>query len=403
MKALDDEAAAAAGRRSIRRVLTAVSLVAFATALFTRAVDPIIPPIAYDLAVDPSKVALLTTAFSIPYALIQPALGPVADRFGKTRVMMVCLVVLIATALASALATRFEALLLARVVAGMAAGGVFPVSLAIIGDLVPVAERQVALGRYIAIVVSGNFLGTTLAGVVGDLVGWRGVFAAVGICGVVAFVTAYLGFRRARLAEPVRHSTQPVLSVFAAIFANPRAQICYAVVFLEGIAVLGLSPYVALMLFAGGETRAAIAGLVLSGFALGGIAYSLMVRALLRRFSQSTVMGLGGGIAALGLAFAGLGATWPLMMLDFGFIGLGFYMFHGCIQVQATEIAPGARGAAMALHSFFFFLGQAIGPVFYGIGLVRIGAFPTTALGAALVGAVGLSCARWLGEKREAV
>jgi predicted MFS family arabinose efflux permease len=134
-------------RRNARRVLAGVSTVAFATSLFSRAIDPIIPPIAMDLGVVPETVALLSTAFALPFALVQPILGPLADMFGKTRIMTVCLIILIATAVIGALAPSFQVLLVSRVLAGIAAGGVFPVSLAIVGDLVPVAERQIALGR----------------------------------------------------------------------------------------------------------------------------------------------------------------------------------------------------------------------------------------------------------------
>ena len=41
------------------------------------------------------------------------------------------------------------------------------------------------------------------------------------------------------------------------------------------------------------------------------------------------------------------------------------------IQIYASELAPAARGSAMALHSFFFFLGQAVGPIVYGVGLLH--------------------------------
>src|SRR2546430_5344273 len=42
--------------------------------------DPIIPPIAHDIQVDPNAVALLTTAFALPFALVQPVLGPVRSE-----------------------------------------------------------------------------------------------------------------------------------------------------------------------------------------------------------------------------------------------------------------------------------------------------------------------------------
>jgi predicted MFS family arabinose efflux permease len=53
--------------------------------------------------------------------------------------------------------------------------------------------------------------------------------------------------------------------------------------------------------------------------------------------------------------------------------GIGFYMIHNSLQTQATELAPDARGAAVALHAFFFFLGQACGPIMYQIGFTTFG------------------------------
>jgi DHA1 family inner membrane transport protein len=386
-------------RRNARRVLAGVSTVAFATSLFSRAIDPIIPPIAGDLGVAPETVALLSTAFALPFALIQPILGPLADAFGKTRIMTSCLVVLIATAAIGAIATSFPVLLASRILAGIAAGGIFPVSLAIVGDLVPVTERQIALGRYLAVVISGNFLGASLAGAVADLIGWRGVFVVIGCCGGAAFIASRFGFAGQEKPMGAHLDVHAIPGLFRTIFANPRARVCYAAVFLEGVAILGLFPYVALLLLDRGEARASIAGLVLGGFALGGVAYALMVRALLGKFGANRLMLGGAAVAALALLGAAVRIPWPAEMAVFGFIGFGFYMLHGCIQVQATEIAPGARGAAMALHSFFFFMGQAIGPLFYGFGLVHFGAVTTLALGGAIMLGVGVFVSRLLREQ----
>ena len=74
---------------AIPPVLKIVSLVVFASTLFSRAVDPIVPKIAADLAIDVKTAALLSSAFTFPYALMQPALGTIADFFGKTRLMNV--------------------------------------------------------------------------------------------------------------------------------------------------------------------------------------------------------------------------------------------------------------------------------------------------------------------------
>jgi predicted MFS family arabinose efflux permease len=46
---------------------------------------------------------------------------------------------------------------------------------------------------------------------------------------------------------------------------------------------------------------------------------------------------------------------------------------NGCIQVHVTELSQTARGAAASLHSSFFYLGQAVGPVVYGYGFAMAG------------------------------
>src|SRR5712672_1733273 len=161
---------------AIPAILKIVGLVVFASTIFTRAVDPLIPKIAADLAIDVKTAALLSTAFTFPYALVQPVLGAFGDHFGKTRLMNLCLLVVALAAVVCAVATSFSLLVAMRVVAGCVAGGLFPIALALIGDLVPVQQRQVAIGRLLAVGLSGNLVGASIAGVIADLVGWRGVF-----------------------------------------------------------------------------------------------------------------------------------------------------------------------------------------------------------------------------------
>src|SRR5499427_3132032 len=49
------------------------------------------------------------------------------------------------------------------------------------------------------------------------------------------------------------------------------------------------------------------------------------------------------------------------------------HLAHSCIQVHVTELSQTARGAAASLHSSFFYLGQAVGPVVYGYGFAHGG------------------------------
>src|SRR5262249_45835912 len=97
-------------RIGMNRLLNIVGVVAFATSLLTRAVDTVMPHIANHLLVEPATAALLSTAFALPYAALQPVLGPIADVVGKTRVMVASLALLTLVSVASAFATSFPVL-----------------------------------------------------------------------------------------------------------------------------------------------------------------------------------------------------------------------------------------------------------------------------------------------------
>lgn len=356
----------------MNRVLTIIAFVSFASALFTRSVDPIIPQIADSLGTDVATAALLSTAYALPYAIVQPLLGLLADMFNKARLMLICLAIVAGATVAGALVTSFPLMMASRAITGMGSGGLVPIAFAILGDLVPVNRRQVAMGRLLFAIMSGNLLGATAAGFIGDLFGWRAVFTVMAVLGFAILVVAIPGLRG------VGHrgggfDLAVMRSGYSAIFTNRLAKFCFGAVAVEGALMYGLFPHLAALFHDMGETRASIPGLVIGGFALGGVIYSVRVSLLLRLFGENWMMRIGGMLMGLTIAFVALRAPWQADMVDFAVLGLGFYMLHGVIQIYASELAPAARGSAMALHSFFYFLGQAAGPAIYALGFAATG------------------------------
>jgi predicted MFS family arabinose efflux permease len=340
--------------------------------------------------------ALLSTAFAFPYALIQPILGITSDFFGKTRLMNVCVLVLALTSIVCAVASSFSLLVAMRIGAGLVAGGVFPVAMALLGDLVPIQQRQVAIARLLGIALTANVLGASIAGVIGDLFGWRGVFAILGMFSLAVAVLAFWAFRNTALAKPPPFNRATVIANFRGIFADPRAKVCFGAVFLEAIFIHGLFPYVGLLLLGIGVTSASIAGLLIACFAIGGILYAVSVPYVVRAMPQRGLMLVGGAIAAGSLALVALHLPWQAQMAVFGGFGLGFYLLHSCIQVHVTDLSHTARGAAASLHSSSFYLGQAVGPVVYGFGFAHGGPEPAIVFGALVLLGVGIMCAQFL-------
>jgi predicted MFS family arabinose efflux permease len=356
----------------MKSTLNILGFLIFASSLSIRAIDPVVPQIAADLSVSLNTAALLAAGFAA-YGLAQPVLGPVADAFGKGRIMIACLLLLAVTSFLSALVTDFWLLFALRVVAGIACGGSFPVGMALISDFVPLAQRQVTIGKLLGATISGNLLGAAISGVVADVVHWRGMFVALGVISLVALALGFYGLRGLPHSEPQPLNLRAVLARNRAIFAIPAARICYGTVALEALFLFGIFPYVAVLLLKGGEPRASIAGLVVAAFAVGGLIYSVSVQQLLRLLGQKKIMMAGGLFAAIGLFIVATAPAWPVQAFAFGVMGLGFYMLHASIQVYVTEFAPATRSSAVAFHTFSFFVGGGISPVLYGYSLDNFG------------------------------
>jgi predicted MFS family arabinose efflux permease len=372
--------------------ISLLAFVAFAAALFARAIDPVIPQIAHGLDVAPTTAALLSSGYTLPFALIQPLLGALADMMSKTRLIVICVLLVSAASVAGGLAYDFKMLFALRVFAGLAAGGIFPILMAVVGDRVPVKQRQVAMSRLLFAAMIGSLLGASGAGVLGDLIGWRSVLIGIGAVGFIALALAMPGLRGAGEA-PGRFDPAGFLPGYRAVFGNPLAKYCFGAVFVEAIFVFGLFPYVAVMLRREGVDSATIAGLVIAGFGAGGILYTLTVRWLLAHLGEKWLMAGGGMTMAFCFAMIALRPPWQAELATFVLLGCGMYMLHGCIQVYVTELAPTARGSATAGHSSFFFLGQATGPVIYGLGLSSgVGITGVLIAGVVMLTATGWIC-----------
>ncbi|QWG21089.1 MFS transporter [Bradyrhizobium sediminis] len=382
--------------------INVIALASFSASLSARALDPVLPHVAEDFGVTIATAAGFSAAFAFTFAIIQPVMGAAADLFGKARLMVVCLVLLGVANVLGALSTSFPLLFATRILAGIGSGGVFPIALSLTSDLVGAEKRQVAIGRTLAGAMTGNLLGASASGLIGDLLGWRGVLAVLGVLVILASVAVALGFRGAALARPPKTNLSALRHGYRTIFSNPNARICYSAVFIEGCCVLGLFPFVAAFLFDLGETSLSIAGIVIAGFAVGGLFYTMSVSRFLPRLGVKGMMIVGAALVGLQLAVVAFGPGWKIQALSLLFMGWGFYMMHGCLQVFASELSVEARATAMSLHSFFFFMGQTVGPIAYGFGIENLGKLQTLLMFAAVMVALGFVCARLLRQTRPA-
>ena len=371
------------------RLLILLGLACFASNISVRSVDPMLPLIADYFGISLHRAAWLVTAYGIPYALSQPVLGPIADAFGKVRMIKVALLLLSGGFVLCALAPSFPLLIAARVVTGLVAGGVVPVAFAYLGDRIPYNERQYAISRVLIMVIFGQMGGATMAGVIGQYAGWRSVFfISTAIVGVIALLILFL--LRSDDEQTRKFSLSRALADYRFLLTDRAALTVFATVMCEGVFVYGVFPFVAPTLIEHGSGGPAVAGFVIGAFALGGIVYAISARQVVRALGPWHMMRVGGVIVGICYLVVSTPVPWIAVACMFAIAGFGYYLLHNTMQVQGTELAPQARGAAVALLASAFFIGQGMGPVFTGYVSDAIGFSGMFIFMAALVASLGL-------------
>ena len=373
----------------MRRDVLLLSAAAFTSSASLRATDPLLPLIAEDYGVTTGAAAAAVTAFALAYGLLQVVCGPLGDRYGRYRTIAAAAFVSAFGSAACAAAPDLSTLITARFVAGATIGAFIPLSLAWIGDSFPYAERQPVLARFLIGQMVGIGFGTALAGALAERYGWRAIFVL--LAAVLLLIALLLAVEARRQPRPIaRGGIAQSFARMPQLLAERSVRGLLAIGFSEGLLIFGALAFVALHLQRRFGVGPAAAGSLVAIYALGGLAYAAVAPRALRRFGEIGLATLGGGALALGYALLASSPWLALAGLGLAAIGGGFYMFHTTLQTKLTQVAPTARGSAVALFATFLFMGQASG-VWLGshladaIGIAPV--FAASALGLVLMAA----------------
>jgi predicted MFS family arabinose efflux permease len=341
-----------------RKTFYLIASAGFASMVGMRICDALLPDLAESFQVSTGTAATAISLFVIAYGFLQLVYGPLGDRYGKQRVITYAVAASALINLALVFAPSMTAVAVMRGVAGAATAGIIPLSMAHIGDSVPYSERQRVLAQFMSATIIGMISGQWLGGLFADLLDWQAAFVLMTlIFGGVAFML--LRTLPAKQTPDVHRRS--FLSQMRGVLQIAWARRILLAVLIEGAFVFSALVFIPTYLHSQFQLPLTAAGAIVALYGVGGLFYTVFARRLLGRFGEKGLAQIGGALMGIGFAVLALGNHWAWAIPACLVSGLGFYMLHNTLQVNATEMAPHARGTAVSLFACSLFLGQSLG------------------------------------------
>ena len=170
---------------------TVLGLVTWLGPLSLDAYGPALPAISADLDAGPAAVQLTLSALVVGLAGGHLFAGPLSDRFGRRPVLLAGLVAFVLTTVLCAVAPGIGALVVARLLQGMAAATALVITKAAARDLFDGVALARFLSHLAAILPVAPALGPFLAAALLGAFSWRAIFVMVAVVGLVALVVVY--------------------------------------------------------------------------------------------------------------------------------------------------------------------------------------------------------------------
>ncbi|MER7958765.1 Cmx/CmrA family chloramphenicol efflux MFS transporter [Streptomyces sp. NPDC096030] len=348
----------------------------------------LLPPIADDMNVSIPRAGLLISAFAIGMVVGAPLLAVATLRLPRKTTLIALITVFGLGQVAGALAPNYAVLFASRVVSALACAGFWAVGAAVAIAMVPVGSRARAMAVMIGGLSIANVLGVPAGAFLGEHLGWRAAFWAVGVASAVALVGVVTRIPHIPLPQ-----TRPRLKRELSIYRDRQVLLSIVITALAAGGVFCAFSYLAPVItdVAGIDTRwvSAILGLfgigALIGTTIGGrVADAHLFGVLLSGITASTVF-----LVALALF-----ASSPVAVITLSFLlGVSAFYTAPALNARMFNVAGAAPTLAGATTTAAFNLGNTAGPWLGGTTIDAGLGFASTAWAGAAMTVVALATA----------
>jgi predicted MFS family arabinose efflux permease len=346
-----------------------LGLIAFLANGDNYAAAPLLINIADDLHLTINAAALSVTAYMLSFGVFTLLFGPLSDRFGKARIINIAAIGTSVFSILGAFSFNLPSLIFFRAMNGAFGAGIFPVTMALVGQRFDSQNRQKALGKVMGLMFLGGATATAIGGALAFFGSWRLVYLVYGI-GELAVSLVML--KKLERDEPVAAKLDFV-AAYKGLFANYRFMRLVITIFFVGFSVFGSFTYTGKLLKDLTGYNVLIVGLILSLFGLG----TVVGGRLAPRAKAWLKHGFLVSAAVIGsVSLYAISAFSNVYILGLGLFGFGFaFIFlQTTLVATAQEKAGKARGTAMSMASFNMFVGGAVGTSLNGAIIGSFGA-----------------------------
>ena len=196
---LAEDPALGLDRRTKFEILGAVLLGLFLVALDQTIVGTALPRIVTDLQGN-DLYTWVVTIYLLTSTITVPFYGKLSDIYGRRPMLMIGITLFLVGSALSGLSQEMWQLVLFRGIQGLGAGAMFPIALAVIGDLFSPAERGRYQGLFGAVFGISFLIGPALGGFLTDTISWHWIFYVNIPIGIVSLFVIW------RLLPNIKHS-----------------------------------------------------------------------------------------------------------------------------------------------------------------------------------------------------
>lgn len=173
--------------KEIKLVMLALMSSLLLAALDQTIVASALPTIVSDLG-SAGKLSWVITSYLLASIAVMPLYGKIGDLYGRKKILLLAIALFLAGSMLCGISNSLFTLVLARVVQGLGAGGLFPLITATIADIIPLKNRAKYQGGIGAVFAIASLMGPLLGGLITDLFSWRAIFFINLPIGIIALI-----------------------------------------------------------------------------------------------------------------------------------------------------------------------------------------------------------------------